>query len=399
MVFLKKESVLNKPQKLYAAYAQDGVNLDLGDSFSAFAAQVCRSTWKSSRFVKVKDFAATNFRGPRGFRLHNLPKGFYCDTPSDGVGTKVGILTEAFAHRCAGRDLFAMTASDITRWGGLPLVMSNVLDVSTLGEPGSSTYEDMAELLVGLGEACREQGVVLMRGETAELGPFVGSENPDARTKFNWSGFMVGAYHPRRVLDGSRMRNNDCVMALREKGLRSNGFSSVRKALAAKFGTKWWSKEEAHSTISRAAEPSVLYDRFLAQLNGWYSPDFKPLIRIKAIVHISGGGIPGKFAEDLLFPRGLSASLMSLWDPPQVMKDCLEWHPSMTEEEAYRVWNGGQGMLVVIDTKDVDQFYRLARQDGVEARLAGRIDSAPKQPQLEILSKFTEGWLYYHPKE
>src|SRR3989344_2060362 len=134
-----------------SAYAKDGVNVELGDDFSAYAAGVCRSTWECSRFVDVKDFAPKNFRGPRGFRFKRLPVGYYLDVPSDGIGTKVGIITEAVLHRYTGCDLLAMGASDVTRWGGLPLVMSNVLDVSTLGDPGSPTYQAMARLVLGLG--------------------------------------------------------------------------------------------------------------------------------------------------------------------------------------------------------------------------------------------------------
>lgn len=381
---------------VHAAYAHDGVNIELGDDFSAFAAQVCRSTFKS-RFLRVKDFAERNFRGPRGLHIRNLPKGYYLDLPSDGVGTKVGVITEALAHRTAPRDLFAMAASDITRWGGVPLAMANVLDVSSLGEVGSETYKRLAELVIGLGEVCREQGVVLMRGETAELGPYVGSENLHALTKFNWSCTVLGAYHPRRVIDGSRMKPGDAVVALRENGFRSNGLSSVRKAFAARFGAQWWQNPEAKDAIAHAAEPSVVYDRFLAHINGWYSDDFKPIVRLKAIAHISGGGIPGKFGEDLLFPQGLSARLDNLWPMPLIMYECLDWHPNMDSEEAYRVWNGGQGMLVVVEPFHAPRFCSLAKRHGIEAQVAGQILKRD-EPSLDILSPYGRGWLTYHPK-
>lgn len=385
-----------------SAYTKDGVDVELGDDFSAYAAGICRSTWKRSRFADIKDFAPKNFRGPRGLRFKNLPAGYYLDFPSDGVGTKVGIITEAGLHRHAGHDLVAMGASDITRWGGVPLAVSNVLDVSTLGAPGSPTYKAMAQLVLGLGEACSEQGIVLMRGETAELGPFVGSENPDALTKFNWAGCVVGAYHPRRVLTGRSIKPGDRVVALRENGFRSNGLSTVRKALKLRFGDNWWDHPQGRAVATRAGQPSVLYDRFLAKINGWYSPHFEPRVPVKSIVHISGGGMPSKFGKDILFPLGLSAMLDNLWLPPHIMAECAEWRRleegvPFADEDVYRTWNGGQGMLVVMHPREVGRFVNFAKADGVEAKEAGEIFRPGKgeSPSLQIVSGFTGNLLTF----
>lgn len=376
-----------------ATYGDDGVNVELGDDFSAFSAEVCRSTWKGLRFVEVKDYAPKNFRGPRGFNFKHLPRGARFDLPSDGVGTKVGIITEALSHRTAGYDLIAMGASDITRYGGLPLVATNVLDVSTLGAPGSDTYNAMGELVRGLGDACREAGIALFRGETAELGPYVGSENPDAFTKFNWSGSILGVYHPKRMITGERIHPGDVVIALRERGFRSNGISSVRAAFAKKFGTEWWTStdREYHLALDEAVVPSVLYDRFLSKMNGWYSRRFEPIVDIMAMSHISGGGIPSKFGKDILFPLGLSARLDTLWHPPSIMWKCGLWR-GFTAHEFYKTWNGGQGMLVVVAKEDVAQFIGMAEAEGILAKRAGKIfrPSKGEVPRLEICTSYPD---------
>ena len=131
------------------------------------------------------------------------------------------------------------------------------------------------------------------------------------------------------------------------------------------------------------------YDPLLTTLNGWFKPDFKQEIKVHAIVHLSGGAIKEKFAKDILFPRGLSSSLNNLWEPPMVMKNCAVWR-GLSDEEFYETWNGGQGMLLVIDEKDVKHCLKRAKQFSIKARIAGRI-TKEKIPQVKIISKLTKG--------
>jgi phosphoribosylaminoimidazole (AIR) synthetase len=290
------------------AYAKDGVNVAVGDSFSAFAARVCAET--SSPFITVKDWSKGHFRGPRSFKFKHLPNDVEFDIGADGIGTKVVVITEAMSHSQAAIDVLAMTCTDVTRWGGKPLMFSNVLDVATLGADGTATQKLFRDAIIGLAQAAKQQGILAYRGETAELGACVGSENPDAVTKFNWAGFALGAYDPKRVITGAKMRPGDIVVALQEKGFRSNGMSSVRAALRERFGEKWWENSDARPAIRAAARQSVIYDRFLTWANGWDDiPSFTPPFAMKCIAHISGGGIPSKFGEDILFRQGLSATL------------------------------------------------------------------------------------------
>jgi phosphoribosylaminoimidazole (AIR) synthetase len=129
-----------------------------------------------------------------------------------------------------------MTASDITRWGGLPRIFVNVLDVNTLGERDSEVNDMYREMITGLKEVARQQRLVCFSGEIAELGSCVWSENQDARTKFNWAGFMLGVYHPDLMITGDSLEEGQLVISLQENGFRSNGLSSVRAALRIRFG-------------------------------------------------------------------------------------------------------------------------------------------------------------------
>jgi phosphoribosylformylglycinamidine cyclo-ligase len=396
-------------------YAQDGVNVETGDTFSKIAGEVCRSSFENSQFVEVMDFADDHFRGPRAFRFKNLPEGYFFDAAPDGIGTKVVVIDAAGEHYGCAQDVIAMTCSDISRWGGRPVVFVNVLDVSTLDEPGSETFEAYKMMMKGLGSYARENQLVCFRGETAELGKCVGSENESATTKFNWAGFAIGVYLRDRMITGESLAPGQVVIALRENGFRSNGLSSVRKALQIKFGDEWWNNEKARDVLKQASTPSKSYDHFLCDMNGWTNPIRPPKYKIHLITHVTGGGIVDKFAKDMLFPRGLSANLDNLFEPSDVVKDVISWR-GMSAHEAYRTFNCGNGALVVLDKKDAEQFIWDAKKYGIERflspeiSLSGRVvgtraqdDDVPEEIVNEVVKKirfntvvlFDQNSLYY----
>lgn len=368
-------------------YAQDGVNVAEGDSFSQFAGNLCRQTYGNSPYVEVRDFSRGHFRGPRGFRLKNLDEDCWLDAAPDGDGTKVVLVDAAGDYKNAAHGWVAMTCGDITRWGGIPLVLVNNLDASTIGKLGEPVNEAFRMMMMSLKRVADEQHLVMYKGETAELGTCIGSENKTALAKYLWAGVAIGAYNPRTIITGDRVEEGMAVMALRENGFRNNGISSVRKAIVMAYGPDCYSHPEAQEAIKQAAEPAVLYDTFLATLNGWHkSENFLPIVPAYLIVHVTGGAIKSKFAEDILFPRGLSAHLDNLWEPPDIMKQCAEWR-GMSDAECYEVWNGGQGVLVVINEMNVGLFLKQAQLHGIEAKVAGKI-TKEASPQVVIESKF-----------
>lgn len=368
-------------------YSEDGVNVEEEADFSSFAGKVCKGSYSNSPFVEVHDLSKGGFRGPRPFTLKNLPEGYTIEATADGIGTK-GILHDAAStHHLAAYDLVAMVASDVTRYGGIPLVLINILDVVTVGKAGdeiSSTYKG---LMKGLGDVALEGNIVALKGETAQMGPCLGSEIAESETKINWGATIIGAYHEDKIITGDTLAPGQVVVALKENGFRCNGISSVRKALATEYGDKWWQEKSAKEDIQKAATPSVLYDVYLNTLHGWYSKDFKEIVKLHAVVHLSGGAIKEKLAKDLLFPRGLSANLDNLYEPPEIMRKCSKWR-GIEDEEFYETWNGGQGMLVVVDKGDVDEVLRHAKDFEIEAQVAGEIVKEDT-PQVKVVSKLS----------
>ncbi|MDP3735200.1 MAG: AIR synthase-related protein [bacterium] len=379
------------------SYAKAGVNVELEHQLSEEAKKVCAETYGFSPFVEVVEFSE-NFRGPRGFRLkHPDPREVWLDGAPDGIGTKTIILDAAGSHVSAAADLLAMTGGDITRWGGLPLVLFNNLEVATLAaEDRGHVIEMHRSLLRGLRHYAAYQNVVCLRGDTAQMGQCVGSEIAHSVTRFNWSGVMIGAYMSDRMITGKAIGAGDNIIALREYGFRSNGGSAVRMALRKKFGKHWWRKDKARTFIFEAAQPAVLYDRLLVEANGWYDllPNAEERVRVpmNAIVHVTGGGIPEKFGP-LLVARGLSVELDDLWEPPTAIRACAEWL-NMSDEECYRVWGCGQGGLVVVPQETHEQFLALASRHDIEARVCGRV-VANREPGISIHSKFSSAQICY----
>jgi phosphoribosylformylglycinamidine cyclo-ligase len=370
-------------------YSKDGVDVEEEALFSRFAGSICKKSYQNSPFVKVFDLSQGNFRGPRPFTFKNLPKGFFIEASTDGIGTKGIIIDAAKTHHLAAYDIIAMTASDITRYGGIPLIFVNVFDTSSIGNEGDRVSKIYKSAINGLGIVAKESKIVLLKGETAQMGIALGSEIKNSKTKLNWSGAMIGAYHKSKMITGNSLAPGQVIIALKENGFRCNGIGSVRSALRKKYGKEWWANKKAGKNIKACAAPSILYDSFVNTLHGWFKKDFKAEIKIHGIVHLSGGAIKEKLAKDLLFPKKLSAELNDLWSPPQIMRDCAQWR-GLQDEEFYEVWNGGQGMLLIINKNNVAHCLKRARQFKLQAKVVGKI-TKEKQPQVVIISKLNKG--------
>jgi phosphoribosylformylglycinamidine cyclo-ligase len=370
-------------------YSKDGVDVEEESLFSSFAGSICKDSYANSPYVEIHDFSRGNFRGPRPFSIKNLPEGYFLEASTDGIGTKGILIDAAKTHRLAAFDIMAMTASDITRFGGLPLIFINVFDTVSVGEEGDEVNNTYKSVIRGLGEVAEIESVVLLKGETAQMTESIGSEIKDSKTKINWSGTMIGVYYKEKMITGDDLASGQVVVALKEDGFRCNGISSVRKAFRSHFGDLWWENPEAKESLKLAATPSVLYDPLINTLHGWFAKDLKPEVPIYAVIHLSGGAIKEKFAKDMLFPRGLSAKLDDLWEPPLIMRQCAEWR-GVSDEEFYEMWNGGQGMMLAIDEDKSDYVIKRARDFGISARVAGKITKESK-PLVSINSKLTKG--------
>ena len=257
----------------------------------------------------VESTGATGFGAFAG--MHPLGDGRLLVASTDGVGTKLILARERGALRACGADLAAHCINDVITTGADPLffldyVAANRIDLA-----------QVAELVEGAAEVCREAGVALVGGETAELPGIYRNDELD------FAGTCVGIVASNSVIDGSTMVAGDAIVGLPSAGVHANGFTLVRRIL----------EVEDYKGDDLLA-PTRLYLDDVRRLRD----------RALGFAHVTGGGIVDNLAR--VVPDGLRAELeWDAWRRPPVF-DWLARHVS--EDELRRVFNLGIGYLAVL---------------------------------------------------
>lgn len=333
------------------SYKDSGVDIEAGNEASRIAYEHAKSTF-SSRSGAI-GAPVTNDGGFAGM----LDLGaFYLVQNDDGTGSKMDLAVALNRFDTIGYDLLAMVVDDAICTGAEVVSVSNTLDVG---------YVDSAmidPLLAGLAKACQEQKIVIPGGEIAEV--------PGAVNSPVWNATSVGIVQKDRVIDGSTVAEGDAIIALQSGVARSNGFSLIRKILKDTQGPNWYNETWRGQTWGEIMlTPSVIYHGALLSLLGRYGEDRR--INIKGMAHVTGGGI----AENLrrtLKASGTGAELTNLFAPHDAIKDLVELG-NVPIEEAYKTWNMGNGMLVIVDAADTDEAITVLKSQNIEAQVAGTI--------------------------
>ncbi len=353
-------------------YKDSGVNVDLGDVCSKIMAQACQQTY-ANRKGRIGEIEVLEKEGLH--RIITINFGSYrLMLNSDGIGTKVEFAERTGNHKTMAYDLFAMLADDSMRFGAEPIALSNILDVKKLDE---GIIKQLAEGMVG---SAKETGVAVVSGEIAELGKRVGGYTENA---YNWCGTVLSILGKGKEITGKNIKPGDYLIALPEYGFRSNGISLVRKILTNKFGDEWH-KEPVVASL--ALTPSRIYTKKILKLHGGFGE--KSYVELKGVANITGGGIPGKLGR-VLGAKKLGAELNDLLYPPEIMKQMQEWG-NVSDEEAYKTWNMGNGMIVVVSEKECQKTLDKLGKIGDYSQIVGNVT---KKPGIRINSRghFKEG--------
>jgi phosphoribosylformylglycinamidine cyclo-ligase len=266
--------------------------------------------------------AAVESTGARGFGafagIHPLDERRLLVATTDGVGSKLVLSRRAGRLRDAGRDLAAHCIDDVITTGAEPLFLLDYVAAHELD------LEQVAELVEGAAEVCRVAGCALIGGETAELPGIYREEELD------FAGTCVGAVEREQLIDGSRCEPGDVVLGLPSSGLHTNGFSLVRALVG-----------DGDFDADLLLAPHRLYLDDVRAL--------REHADVKALAHITGGGIPGNLPRVL--PDGVGVELdWAAWERPRVYAWLDE--EGVDEEEQRRVFNLGIGMCAVVPPKD-----------------------------------------------
>ena len=333
-------------------YKDAGVDREAGNSASKVAYKHASST-----FASRKGAIGSAVEEEGGFAGMLDMGDFFLIQNDDGTGSKMELACAMQTYDTLGYDLLAMVVDDAICTGAEVISVSNTLDV------GSVDADIVDGLLAGLSAACSQQRIVIPGGEIAEV--------PDAVNSPVWNATSVGIVRKDRVIDTSTIAEGDSVIALRSGVLRSNGFSLARTILADTFGQEWCTQEwkDGMTWGGVLLTPSVIYHDALLSVLGRYDEDRS--LDVKGITHVTGGGIPENMARTLK-KSGLGANLKTLWEPHDAIKDLIDLG-SVHIEEAYKTWNMGNSMLVIVAPEESDALIEAMTQKHVEAKVAGEI--------------------------
>ena len=264
----------------------------------------------------VESTGATGFGAFAG--LYPLDERRLLAASTDSVGSKLVLSRRARRLHDAGRDLAAHCIDDVITTGADPLFLLDYVAAHELD------LEQVAELVEGAAEVCREAGCALIGGETAELPGIYREEELD------FAGTCVGLVDRERLIDGSRCEPGDVVLGLPSSGLHTNGFSLVRALVG-----------DGEFDADLLLAPHRLYLDEVGAL--------RDRADLKALAHVTGGGILGNLTRVL--PDGVGVELdWESWERPPVYAWLDE--RGVDEEEQRRVFNLGIGMCAVVPEAD-----------------------------------------------
>lgn len=336
-------------------YADAGVDLDAAEESVALLRDHVGSTTRPEVLGSIGGFGGLFELDLSRWEQPVLVSG------TDGVGTKVDLARRLGVLDTVGIDLVAMVVDDLVVCGAEPLFFNDYISVGRL-DP-----QRVAALVAGIADGCRQAGAALVGGETAEHPGLLADD------EFDLAGFGVGAVERGAILGPQRVRDGDVLIALPSSGLHSNGYSLVRRivgpsspdagdgldldathGLAAPLG-------EVLLTPTRIHAADVLAVTAAHDVHAW--------------CHVTGGGLPGNLPRVL--PTGMSAVLdTGSWQWPEVFR-WLQATGPVTEEEMWRTFNCGVGMVAVVPPSSVDGVLDTLAGRGVEAWVMG--STAPGQ--------------------
>ena len=329
------------------SYRDAGVDIDAGNQLVDRIKPIARATRRTGVLDNIGGFGAL-FEVPTDRYQHPV-----LVSGTDGVGTKLRLAMEMSKHDTIGIDLVAMCVNDLVVAGAEPLYF---LDYYATGKLALGMAEDVIK---GIGEGCQQAGAALVGGETAEMpGMYEGDD-------YDLAGFCVGVVEKSKIIDGSKVGAGDALIGLASSGPHSNGYSLIRKIIEvsnADLKSDFHGKSLGETLLA----PTRIYVKSLLAL-------FEQ-VDVHALAHITGGGL----LENL--PRVMPASTRATidshsWQRPPIF-DWLQEHGNVEQNEMYRTFNCGIGMVVCVDEADVDKALAILTEQGESASVIGKIQTA-----------------------
>lgn len=325
-------------------YKSAGVDIDAADESKNRIKRLVESTFTAGARGAFGGFGGM-FRVPT-----DVPRPVMVSS-ADGVGTKIKVAVEAKRYDTVGHDLVNHCVNDILVQGALPLFF---LDYVAFGVLDPKIVE---AVVAGVAAGCRENGAALMGGETAEM-PGIYTP-PD----FDLAGFIVGYVDEDAILGAHRVQEHDVLIGLESGGLHTNGYSLARRIVSDRMKV---------SVDDIFPGEGVPVGDVLLRLHRSYLAALRPVLKsVRAMAHITGGGLPGNVNRAL--PPGLNAVIdTASWEVPNLFLQ-LEKAGGVARPEMFRTFNMGVGMVVFVSANEAATIIDSAKRAGVHAWQLGRV--------------------------
>lgn len=257
---------------------------------------------------------------------------------ADGVGTKLKVAFMMNKHDTVGKDLVNHCVDDILVYGAKPLFFLDYIAAGKL-EP-----EKVSSIVSGILEGCLENNFVLLGGETAEMPGFYQDNEYDV------AGFIVGIVEQGKIVDGSGIKKGDLLLGLPSHGLHTNGYSLARHIIFDQL------KLTAASMVEGIPHP---IGEELLKVHRSYLEPITGLVKhnlVKGMAHITGGGFIDNIPR--ILPDNVTAKIERVWPIPEIFNFLCE-QGNVSDEEKYRVFNMGIGMVLIIDKTHLSKVEDL----------------------------------------
>jgi phosphoribosylformylglycinamidine cyclo-ligase len=339
------------------SYSDAGVSIDTANEAVKKISGFAKSTFNERTLTNIGSFG-----GMFDARFPEMSEPVLVSS-ADGVGTKLKLAFETDVHNTIGQDLVNHCVGDILVQGATPLFF---LDYFATGKLSA---EVTASVVEGLAIACKENGCVLLGGETAEMPGFY------ADGEYDLAGFIVGVVDKSRVITGENIESGDVVLGLPSVGLHTNGFSLARKLF---FEIGGFSVADTPEDLK-----GETVGKTLLKPHRSYLPLLKDLLDkniIKGLAHITGGGLLENIPR--ILPENTAVEIKRGTWPELPVFALMQKLGNVEDKEMFRTFNMGIGMTIVCAENDKEQIISHIKDLGEECFEIGKVSNGDSEVEI-----------------
>ena len=338
------------------SYSDAGVDIDAATRATDRIKELARRTFNQRTLSEIGSFGGM-FDGA----FPNLAEPVLVAS-ADGVGTKLKIAFATGVHNTVGRDLVNHCVNDILVQGARPLFFLDYIAT------GKLSPDVVASIVEGITNGCRENGCVLLGGETAEMPGFYGDGEYDI------AGFIVGVVDREKIIDGKTIAPGDVLLALPSAGLHTNGYSLARKLF---FEVAGYEAQSNLPELGMTAGEALLLPHlsYLKPLDGLIDKRI-----IKGLAHITGGGLTDNIPR--ILPEGTAVKIKRDSWPTPALFQLLRRLGNVSDNEMYRTFNMGVGMVIVCSVNDLATVEQHLREQGETFYTIGNVVTGNREVLL-----------------